>query len=156
MSPEEFDMACSRATSLFSYGDEFEDARSDAWDIACSLVEDGCKIGVDRSQVVLFRQKCYELHLLVSEADKDISARIAKGEQILHAEADRILETAPTTVLLEVPKIVRYMDRLHALRSWLRRPASLWEIDGDPPVFRRIQLTDPREMKISQTTGVKA
>lgn len=142
--PDLFDRMCSRAIRLYGSPD-FEDARSDAWDMACQLVEEGCLIGVDRSQIVLYRIPCYNLRLLVSDADKVLHARIAKGEQLLHDETTRILTECPGFAVREVPLVAKYMDALAVLRAWLARPASMWEIGFESNMFKRIELRNPHK-----------
>ena len=137
MGTEDIDKACSSA--IISYGShDFDRLRDAAFEIIAQVVHDKTRDGVDVSAMVMDRPAPYRMMFIPSPADALIRDRISMGMGFLRKN----------------PGHAGAINRLAILRAWLRRPFSMWTIDGDPLRFQRNALIDPRELKISSPTGV--
>jgi len=132
MGTKEIDQACSAA--IISYGShDFDRLRDAAFEIIAKVVQDKTKDGVDVSSIVMDRPAASRMMLIPSPADALIRDRIDIGKDFLRKN----------------PGHSGAINRLAILRAWIRRPFSMWTVDGDPPKFTRNTLIDPRELKIS-------
>lgn len=139
-----------RCLALQGEWQEFEDARDALYDAIIREIERGCEDQhKDISQLVLFDTDVYKVRGIQTPSDQQVMSRILKGEAFLRQETARALQEGNLKALDNARAILPVLDRLDALRRWIYRPISMFDIVGDPPTVQINAVRHPSELKIA-------
>lgn len=139
--------------SLVGRWPEFEEARDNLYEAIVQEIDRFAQSeGRNISQVLLFDDQIRRIRSIKSKLDAEVEDRIRKGEAFLRQETTKAMSDGPDRALDHAGHLASILDRLVALRCWLDRPGSMFELVGlEEPRLIRVDIPHPNKLQIRKS-----